>query len=456
MTKTTTTERAEPVPAPRPPAPKRAAETRLGELALERGLLTRDELEALVLALPAAKAKGKGAPDLFGEALVAGRYVTAELLEELLAEQAARRSEPRAGRRRAAPRAPAEASLEGLLAFAWKERVHELILVSGKRPAVRRGGGLVPLDGGELLADSLRALADEALGAAAREGVEQHGGTATAIVDFPGGRARATLGTSEQGLDLALRVLELPLDDQDQLPPELERLADLKRGLVVIAGIDGPVRNRVLARLVARVNANSRRHVIVIERASTYRHPSESSLVAQREVGVHTPSFEAALRGALREDPDVLVVGDLSGRDAIATGLLAAETGHLVLGAVHAATPVGALERLIDVIPDAQRDLVRATLAESVQAVAAVEFLPGKTEGSYIVADVVPASATLARLIREDRLHQLASLASGVVGGVSRDERIVQLERGGRVARTVAIERLVDPSRIGTEEDHGQ
>jgi twitching motility protein PilT len=440
----------------------RGRRTPIGKLLLERGVLSREELEAVIARdaeRVAASRTRRARPRRLGEALIAEGYMGAELLEEILEEQRRERGERPAGRRgsglarreeAAAGAAGPRERLADYLAYARRRGASEIFFYPGRPPAVRIADRLVPLEEPALGEERLASLIDDAFPPGERPALAR-GAAATRVVDGAGGRFRAVLSPAEQGIALALRPLDLEVDERraERLPPEVARLADLRRGLVVIAGAHGAGRAAALARLVALMNERGRRHIITIERQVSYEHPSRLSLIAQREVGFHTRSFESALRAALREDPDVLIVGEIAEPEAIATALVAAETGHLVVCSLHAGDAAQALRRLIDVHGAAKRSLVRATVANVLRAVAVLDAVPGKDGERFVVADVVAGTPTVTRLVREDRLHLLGSAPAGPASGiVSRDDAIVKLYEAGRVSRPVALEHLADRGRI--------
>lgn len=419
--------------------------TRVGTLAVEHGLLSQRELDALL-----ERARGASARRVrVGELMVRERYVTASMLRDLLDEQRRRREQ-----RLTPPAVPvvsATLRLEDFLRRLRDAHGQELLLMTGHEPAMRLPDTLRPLAEPPLDAAQLGAFAAELFDAAARERAGR-GEPLMRIVAYAGiGRFRVRLGTSEQGTSLSFRPVGIdPRSDGMALPAELEPLAGLRRGLVVIAGPSAAYRTSVLAKIVDLVNENSRRHVISIERCPTYEHRSKLSLVSQREVGIHTESYESALRATLREDPDVLAIGEIEGAEAIATALLSAETGHLVICSLHATSPSQALRRLIDVQGTAQRALVRATLAATLQAVVVLDVVSGRgRDGArHLVVDLVPGTAAITRMIREDRLHLVDAAATTQPGAVSRDQQLRRLCEAGDVPRLTALQCANDPAAL--------
>lgn len=416
--------------------------TRVGTLAVEHGLLSQRELDGLL-------ERARGGHIRVGELMVRERYATASMLRELLGEQRRRREERALGP--AAEVGVAMTRIEDYLRRLHDGRGQELLLMTGHPPAMRQPDTLRPLAEPPLGAAQLEAFAGALFEPAARARAAR-GEPLVRIASYEGiGRYRVRFGTSEQGASLSFRPVGLdPRSDGIALPQELERLAHLRRGLVVIAGPSAAYRTSVLAKLVDQINENSRRHVISIERCPTYEHRSKLSLVAQREVGVHTASYDAALRATLREDPDVLAIGEIEGADAIATALLSAETGHLVICSLHATSPSQALRRLIDVQGTSQRALVRATLASTLQAVVVLDVVAGggRDAARHVVVDLMPGTAAITRMIREDRLHQIDAAARTQPGAVSRDAQLRSLCESGAVPRLTALQCACDPTAL--------
>jgi twitching motility protein PilT len=259
-----------------------------------------------------------------------------------------------------------------------------------------------------------------------------------------GRRFRITANGSHQGPTLLIRPVERDARSEAlALPGAVAALAEERRGFVLVTGPRTSVITDVLARLVATVAETSRRHVIAIDRQPIYRQRSSKSLVAEREVGEHTASYTSALRAALREDPDVIAIGQLGEPEAIATALLAAETGHLVIAGVHAADAAQAIRRLLAAQSASRRSLARATLANTLRAIAVVDAARGRA-GWHVVADIVPGTTAVTNLIRDDRLHQLEATVKTQPGAVTRDTRLAELAATGELPRVVALERVSD------------
>lgn len=431
-------------------------DTRLGALILERGLLSRPELEAAL-----ERARGRGATTdrraLLGELLVRERSLGAELLGELLKEQRRRLRGPTATAA-GATRAPAAETLDGYLAALTARSARALLLAPGHPPALRFVEGLEPIDSPALTREGIVAMLAEIFTPAQLEADEVSGVLATSF-ERSGARYRATSACSQRGRSVVLQRVGLdPRTHALRMPAALAALGEQRRGLIIVAAMRGALIADVLATLVATIASSSRRHVIAIERRPIYDHASGSGLVAQRSVGEHTRDYPSALRAALREDPDVIVVGEMRDPEAAATALLAAETGHLVLAGVHAPDATHALRRVVAAQSASSRSSSRATLANTLRALAVVDVVHGKS-GDHVIADIVPGTTAVANLIREDRIQQLDATIKSQPGAIDRDAHLAALVASSEVARIVAIERANDPAALArierSNERHG-
>jgi len=287
----------------------------------------------------------------------------------------------------------------------------DLHLSPGHPPLLRVDGALQRLDAPVLTAEAvaalLHALGGEAIGR--RLEAEKEFDFAAAA---GAGRLRVNVFRSLGGVAAALRrIPETPPDVEALgLPPAVVRLSELNAGLVLVAGATGSGKSTTLAALVARINATRPCHILTIEDPVEFVHRSQRALVSHRELGSHTDSFAAALRAGLREDPDVILVGELRDRETIALALTAAETGHLVLGTLHASSAPRSVDRIVDVFPAGDKDLARAMLAGSLQAVVAQALLPRPGGGRVAAFEILIGTPAVRNLIRESKVPQLTSL----------------------------------------------
>lgn len=319
-----------------------------------------------------------------------------------------------------------ETALLALLDQAAAVRASDLHLCVDQPPLARVDGTLRPLSRAPLTDAQVVVLARtlERLGGvgAPRSGLdcapvetESHPAGDRADRDFAcslarGHRVRANVYRTRTGVAVALRRLpEAPPSLEDlPAPPALESLIDLEHGLVLVVGPTGSGKSTTLAAMIDRINETRAAHILTIEDPIEYVHTNKKALISQREVGTHTPSFKAALRSALREDPDVLLVGEMRDLESISLALTAAETGQLVLATLHAPTAPKAVERIIDVFPGNERELVRSMLSSALAAVIAQRLLPRQEGGRIAAMEIITGNTAVQNQIRDGKTAQLA------------------------------------------------
>jgi twitching motility protein PilT len=338
------------------------------------------------------------------------------------------------------------ASLAALVVAAVDRGASDVILAEGRTPRVRIAGHLES-DGPVTSADEVRDLVGAHLTPDGEARLR-----ATGSVDFActigagdgARRFRANLFRHHVGLSLTLRPIaeRIPTLDALGLPRALAGLATLTDGIVLLNGPAGSGKSTTLAALVGEINRTRAAHVITLEDPIEYLHAPDRSLIHQREVGTHVESFGAGLRAALRESPDVILVGEMRDLETIALALTAAETGHLVLSTLHSANGAMAVDRIIDVFPDAQQAQVRAQLAGVLRAVVTQRLLPSREPGVRVPAvELLRGTYGVAAMIRDGKTHQLATqIHLGRDEGTIPIERsLVELVRAGRITRETAI-----------------
>jgi len=236
-------------------------------------------------------------------------------------------------------------------------------------------------------------------------------------IDFaysvPGiGRFRANVFLQNRGIAAVFRIIpeKILTIEELQSPPQLLNFAKLHKGLVLCTGPTGSGKSTTLAALIDYVNRTRADHIITIEDPIEFVHPNKKCLVNQRELGSHTDSFAAALRSALREDPDVILVGELRDQETIQLALTAAETGHLVFGTLHTSSAPKTVDRIIDVFPAGQQGQIRTQLSETLKGVIAQTLLKRKDGGRIAAVEILVGNAAIANLIREGKTFQIPSI----------------------------------------------
>ena len=312
--------------------------------------------------------------------------------------------------------------LDEVVALSVKHNAADLHLCSGHLPHWRRQGVLEPIPQQTALdGDWLETFLQQWLSGVQQDELEASGHVDFAITLESGVRLRANLFMQRHGLSLALRLIasQAPDINQLQLPDVVQQLLQLEEGLILITGATGSGKSTTLAALVDSLNREQARHIITLEDPIEFVHHSQRSLIQQREVGTHAASFQHGLKAALREDPDVILLGELRDSETIRLALTAAETGHLVLATLHTRGATQAVDRLVDVFPAEEKNLVRTQLAGSLKAVLAQRLVPAKNGGRIGLFEVLVATPAVVNLIREGKMHQLPGvLQTGAQSGM--------------------------------------
>ena len=328
--------------------------------------------------------------------------------------------------------------VEEIVALSVKHNAADLHLCSGDLPRWRLDGVLQPIpDLPPTSATQLEALRERWLDAAQQASLTQHGHIDFALTIACGQRLRANLFRQRQGISLALRVINnrCPSIEALRLPASVAALLKQQDGLILITGATGSGKSTTLASMVDALNQQAARHIITLEDPIEFIHHSRQSLIQQRQIGQHCSSFQQGLRAALREDPDVILLGELRDLETIRLALTAAETGHLVLATLHTRSAPQAVDRLIDVFPAEQKNLVRSQLAASLKAVIAQRLVAAKAGGRIGLYEVLINTPAIANLIREGKTHQVAGLLqTGMQSGMQTFEQsLLQRRQQGLV-----------------------
>ncbi|GED23082.1 type IV pilus twitching motility protein PilT [Halomonas halmophila] len=308
-----------------------------------------------------------------------------------------------------------------LLASSAKHGASDLHLSAQTVPMVRVDGALQPL-GSEPLDDAdLRRELRGLLGESHWATLETEGQVDLALAMPDGSRFRGNVFEHGRGIGAVLRAIPVAVPSLEALglAAELGQLARLRQGLVLVTGPTGSGKSTTLAAIIDAINATRPEHILTIEDPVEFVHQGQCGLVSQREVARDTQSFSAALRGALREDPDVILVGEMRDLETMRLALTAAETGHLVLGTLHTLSATKTIDRIIDAFPGAEQPMVRAMLSESLQAVVSQVLIKCRTGGRVVAHERMLATPAVRNLIREDKVAQLYSvLQTGTAQGM--------------------------------------
>jgi twitching motility protein PilT len=339
-----------------------------------------------------------------------------------------------------------------LLTFAVKHGASDLHVSAGEPPMIRVDGDIKKIKAPELDSQQAHDLIYDVMTDDQRKRLESEL-EADFSMEVPNvARFRVNAYHQDRGLAAAFRTIPskiLTLEDLNA-PDIFKRIADKPRGLILVTGPTGSGKSTTLAGIVDYINSNRQGHILTIEDPLEFIHETKGCLVSQREVGAHTHSFANALRGALREDPDVILVGEMRDLETIQLALTAAETGHLVLGTLHTSSAPKTIDRIIDVFPAAEKDMVRAMLSESLQAVISQALLKKREGGRVAAHEIMLGTPAIRNLIRENKISQMVStIQTGhEVGMQTLDQNLQQLIKSGQVTAAEARTKATNPDNI--------
>jgi len=345
--------------------------------------------------------------------------------------------------------------IDGLLATLWQAGGTDLLLTVGLPPMLRVNGSLTSVPGtSALTVQDTESLLAEVLGPEQAEAWDARQEFDFSFSWRDDARIRGNAFTQRGLTAVALRMIprSIPSPDDLGLPPVLRDLAMRHQGLILMTGPTGSGKSTTLASLIDLINSNRGAHIITIEDPIEYVHDHKMSAVNQREVGTDTESFPDALRSVLREDPDVLLVGEMRDLESIRFALTVAETGHLVFATLHTNDTAQSIGRMIDVFPAEQQAQIRVQLAAALSCVVYQRLVPKVGGGMTAAYEVLTATPAVRNLIKEGKTHQLRnSLVTGARDGmVTLEQSLSQLVQRGVVAYEEAAARSLYPQDIET------
>jgi twitching motility protein PilT len=344
-------------------------------------------------------------------------------------------------------------SIDPWLQLLWDHKGSDLLLSAGSAPRLRLDGALVPIQGvPDLTPSKIAEVIHALLLPVQRQAFEERLDFDFAFSWHDCARMRGNAFNQRGSPALALRMIpmRIPTFEELQLPQIASSLANTPRGLVLVTGPTGSGKSTTLASIIDYINENRPVHVLTVEDPIEYLHHHKRAVVNQREVGVDTPSFERALREALREDPDVLLVGEMRDLESIAIALTMAETGHLVFGTLHTYDAPQAIDRIIDVFPAERKDLIRIQMAGSLTAVLA-QRLVNRVDGGRVAAfEVLLANNACKALLREGKTYQLRNVitTSQSEGMRTLETSLIQLIGSGAISYEAALDVSMYPKDL--------
>jgi twitching motility protein PilT len=337
--------------------------------------------------------------------------------------------------------------IDDLLRYAVTVGASDLHLTAQMPGSIRLHGAIRPIEGCPVLTnEGIRDMVFGILPASQRERFEEESELDTSHSIAGVGRFRVNVSMQRGTVAAALRPIphEMPEFDTLGLPETIKSFTDLRRGLVLVTGPTGSGKSTTLASLVDIINRNKPLHIVTVEDPIEFLHNHKRSIITQREVGEDTKSFSEALRRVLRQDPDVILVGELRDLETISMALTAAETGHLVFGTLHTQDCPQTVDRMIDVFPTNQQEQIRVMLAATLEGVVTQQLIVNADgTGRVPCSEVLVATSAIRNLIRQSKSHQIYSLmqVGGSYGMQTMDQGLAQLVRDGRISEGIAYDR---------------
>lgn len=299
------------------------------------------------------------------------------------------------------------------LEILWEKKGSDLLLSGGSPPRIRVNGKLDPIEGAAIMTTpDIEEIVRPLITDRQREIFAEKQDVDFSFSWGEQARIRGSLFTQRGQQALALRIIptKIPTFEELGLPPAADLIAKMTKGFILVTGPTGSGKSTTLASIVDRINATRSSHILTVEDPVEYVHNHKRSAISQREIGMDSPSFEQALRSALREDPDVLLIGEMRDVESIAIALTMAETGHVVFGTLHTNDAAQAVDRIIDVFPAGRQAQARTQLAASLSAIVAQRLIPRIGGGMVAAFEVLIATHPVRNLIREDRANQLTNV----------------------------------------------
>ena len=352
-------------------------------------------------------------------------------------------------------------ALEAMLIEMARRGASDLHVIAGSPPVYRVGGRLARAEAAPLSGDETQSIFNELMTSRVRDAIESGGSAdfslrlanALSEDDRRAWRFRVNIHRQRGTLAAAIRALpsEIPTINELNLPLTLADLVKPTRGLVLLCGPTGSGKTTTLAAMIGEINRNEARHIITIEDPIEYEHRNQQSVIEQIEVGRDAPSFASALRAALRQDPDVILVGEMRDLETVAIALTAAETGHLILSTLHTSDVATDIHRIVDVFPPAQQTQIKQQVALSLNAIVCQHLIPRSNgEGRSVAVEVLLATNPVRNHIRNDKLTNLVSeITLGKrLGMISLEDSLVRLVRQGLISVEDARVRSARPDEL--------
>jgi twitching motility protein PilT len=342
------------------------------------------------------------------------------------------------------------ATLDKVFKSVMKFEASDVHIVPGEPYTIRRLGKIVKTKGGKLGPDDTRRIITEILTREQTEMLQRNLQLDFAYEIPELGRFRGSTMMHYNGLSAVFRVIPPKIKTLEELgfPESIAKVLDSHQGLILVTGATGQGKSTTLAAMVDYINTNRAHHILTIEDPIEFVHPLKRGVVNQRQLGRDTQSYENALRAALREDPDVIVIGELRNLETISMAISAAETGHLVIGTMATYSAPKTIDRIIDAYPPKEQNQIQAMLGESLRAVITQRLIPGADDKRMVLAtEVLIGTVPLSKLIRDGKTFQIPSImqTGKNVGMQLMDESILALLEENKIAAAAAMQNANDP-----------
>lgn len=330
-----------------------------------------------------------------------------------------------------------------LLNYTKRNNASDLHLTPNFSPCVRIHGDIVPFLDKNLSADEIKGMLYSIITDAQRAIFEKEMEIDFAVQFGTDMRFRVNAFNTLNGPAVVLRSIPTDIYSMEQLnlPDVFYKLADLHKGLILVTGPTGSGKSTTLAAMIDYINNNHKKHIITVEDPIEFVHKAKNSIINQRELLTNTKSFKTALKSALREDPDVILVGEMRDLETISLALTAAETGHLVFGTLHTTSAAKTIDRVIDVFPGQDKDLVRSMLSSSIQGIIAQTLMKTKDDKGRVAAfEVLLGTPSIRNLIRENKIPQISSMIQigSKYGMITMKDYVGNLLKAGKITSATA------------------
>ena len=344
-------------------------------------------------------------------------------------------------------------SIEEILSKAKEAGASDVHITVGIPPKMRVNGKLITMEGPKLLPPDTMEIAIHVMNEKQRQHFEENGEVDMSFAIAGEGRYRVNVYKQRGSSAMAFRLVGTTIPSPESLgvPQSVVDLYQKKRGLVLVTGPTGSGKSTTLASIIDTVNNNREAHVITLEDPIEYLHQHKKSIVNQREIGLDSNNYAKALRAALREDPDVILVGEMRDFETISTAITAAETGHLVFSTLHTIGAASTVDRVIDVFPPHQQQQIRVQFANVLEAVISQQLIPMVNgEGRVAAFEVLHNNPAVRNLIREGKTHQLTSVmqTNRKMGMITMDDALTQLYQEYKISREMALQFAQDQESL--------